>query len=471
MLRRKHGNTFEYLAVEQVLRRSAPAPLSDERREALRLRVMANLGPQEARAPEFLGVPRARWVALPAGLGVAATLVALLRADLPGGEGAGHDVAVSAGSVEVDGLAGGRPGEGQLLVARSAAWVALGKAATVGMGPGAAIRYDERDGQFSLFLESGENTVANSGAAMELAGTGWRARLTASSTATIRMTGTLVQFEVVEGSITVFDGEGQVFTVTAADPPLWLNLHPRETAPAADPEAHLPATLANPDGTPGPAEIPGQAPIDLPAGASTASPPAAVPPGLPSEGGADAGRSGQGHAGDPAGSPGGPRQDTTPPDTGNPSGPPGQEGEAPAGNANNPPGQAGGGEDPGTGGNGQSPPGGNGGVPPGQGAGSEAPGNGGNGESPPDGNGNNPPGQGSNGGNPPPGGGSGDGNHGGNGDAQPPANGNNGGNGNGERGAPGAGSEGQPPASGNGGNTPGQGNGNGQGGGNGNGKK
>lgn len=121
MLRRKHGNTFEYLAVEQVLRRTAPPPLSDDRLEALRLRIMANLGPQEARTPEFLGVTRARWVALPAGLGVAAALGAALRADLPQGEDGAPAAAVSVGSVEVAGLAGVRPGEGQLLVAGSAA--------------------------------------------------------------------------------------------------------------------------------------------------------------------------------------------------------------------------------------------------------------------------------------------------------------------------------------------------------------
>ena len=54
MLRRSaRAEVAELRAVELMIEAARPAPLSDERREAIRLRVMSHLGPQAARPGSF----------------------------------------------------------------------------------------------------------------------------------------------------------------------------------------------------------------------------------------------------------------------------------------------------------------------------------------------------------------------------------------------------------------------------------
>ena len=78
MLRRKPDNTFEYRHLEFALGSSRPLPLTPERREALRLRIMTSLGPQDARARRGLAL-REHWVAVPATIGVAAAIFGALH--------------------------------------------------------------------------------------------------------------------------------------------------------------------------------------------------------------------------------------------------------------------------------------------------------------------------------------------------------------------------------------------------------
>ena len=75
MLRRRPDNTFEYRDIERVLYASAPNTLSPERKEALRLRIFSQLGAQDEARPGLAGTARERWIAIPVGVGIAATVI------------------------------------------------------------------------------------------------------------------------------------------------------------------------------------------------------------------------------------------------------------------------------------------------------------------------------------------------------------------------------------------------------------
>ena len=77
MLRLRHDDSFELRLVEEAVVSLAPPRLSDERREALRTRIMSTLGPQDAAPQRRLGVvANERWVLVPAGVGVIAAILA-----------------------------------------------------------------------------------------------------------------------------------------------------------------------------------------------------------------------------------------------------------------------------------------------------------------------------------------------------------------------------------------------------------
>lgn len=80
MLRRRPDDTFELRFIEEALHSFAPPRLSAERKEALRLRIMSSLGEQEQKQPGFGILPRERWVLVPAGIGIIATILAAAKA-------------------------------------------------------------------------------------------------------------------------------------------------------------------------------------------------------------------------------------------------------------------------------------------------------------------------------------------------------------------------------------------------------
>src|SRR5512142_1910654 len=105
MLRRRPDSTYEFRQIEAALRSARPKPLSAERKEALRLRIMSRLGEQELARPG-LRVLHERWITVPAGIGLAAAIFAgarIVAEEAPWSTGGSTVVAHATGSMLVDG--------------------------------------------------------------------------------------------------------------------------------------------------------------------------------------------------------------------------------------------------------------------------------------------------------------------------------------------------------------------------------
>ncbi len=393
MLRRKPDATFEFRLVEAALAAAAPAPLSPERREALRLRIFANLGPQDSPRrllPTAPGFVRERWVAIPAGVGIAAAIIAANRVVLELSQPAtrsGDPVARASGEVLVDGQAGVSAVAGQRIEARTSAWLALPGGGQAGLEASAVVRFTGSGASLALLIERGDVTVVTGDVGLAVAGQGWSASVQASTVARFVPMGDAMIVHVPEGLVQLTIG-GRSYTITPADSPLFIpgasGQPVGDEGGAAEPEP--PPGSADGDG-PGAPDSPGfsrneesghPGPPEDPPGQGNGGPPS-DPPGQGNGGNGDppSDPPGQGNGGN-----GGPPSD--PPGQGNggngdlPSDPPGQGNGANGGPPEDPPGQ-------GDGANGGPPSG-----PPGQG-------NGGNGNPPSD-----PPGQGDGGNGGPP---------------------------------------------------------------------
>ena len=220
MLRRNADNLLEFRQLEQVLATAGPPGLSDERREALRLRIFSQLDEQSP-APSGLRFlpPRERWVVFPAGAGLAAAVIAgavLLAEQITASPDSGITVHV-VGDVLVDGQRSSEVQPGAMLVARSSAWVSVGPGIRVGLERGAVVRYDYVNGSVALHLFAGEVTVATTKAGVNLNGEGWGAILGAGTLASASTAGGQTTFRVEEGqaALTV---SGRTRTIGPQDP-------------------------------------------------------------------------------------------------------------------------------------------------------------------------------------------------------------------------------------------------------------
>jgi hypothetical protein len=254
MLRRRPDNTYEFRVVELVLRAAAPPPLTPERREALRLRIMAQLGAQDAaRRYPFLsvaGIPvRERWVAVPAGIGIAAAIILTVQTASNGT--ANHaPVAHASLPVTVDGVQQSDAHAGQLVVAKVATWLAIGDDVRIGMHDNSGLRYSDANGVVQLSPEFGSLTVASTNRIVNVQRGGLILVMQAQTTAQFSLNGIEMQVSVAEGAVTTtwagtdyVLGPGDQMTfgapgaqpVADADSP--ADATPAPTNPATSPEA------------------------------------------------------------------------------------------------------------------------------------------------------------------------------------------------------------------------------------------
>ena len=155
MLRRKPDNTFEFRHVEAALTGSRPLPLTAERREALRLRIMSNLGPQDAPARRAANL-REHWVAIPAAGGVAAAIFGAVHfANINDEQTSTIVMARSVGDILVNGKAVDSATAGEEIRARSFAWVAISDDVRVGMDPGSSISFQQSEDRLTVKHHSG----------------------------------------------------------------------------------------------------------------------------------------------------------------------------------------------------------------------------------------------------------------------------------------------------------------------------
>ncbi len=346
MLRRRPDSTLEFRLVEAALFAAAPAPLTSERRDALRLRIMSNLGPQDPsrrRLPPMPGLVRERWVSIPAGVGIAAAIIAANQAvlHLSRPSSSPEPVVQATGEILVNGQAATHAVAGQRIEARTATWISLGDA-QAGLEPGSVVRFSGAGESMILWIEAGDVTVVTGDRALSVSGGSWVASLQAGTVARFVPIGEATVVHV-EAGVVQLASRGQTHTVTPANSPLFV--------PGL---ADKPAEDTPGDGL----HAPPPAPIDASAGSSGDA------------AGASAGEGGQDFDLPPSDPPG---QGGENPGNGPPSDPPGQGGENPGnGPPSDPPGQ--GGENPGNGP--PSDPPGQGGENPGNGPPSDPPGQG-----------------------------------------------------------------------------------------------
>jgi len=234
MLRRKAGNIVEFRQLEAMLTQSSPPGLTAARREALWLRISSGLGEQDP-APAVLRFlpPRERWIAIPAGAGLAAAVVAgaVLIAEQVSSPTAGI-TAHAVGDVLVDGQQSNDVQPGAMLVARSSTWVSVGSNIRVGLDTGAVVRYDYANGSVALHLFSGDVTVAATTSGVNLNGDGWSAVLGPGTLVSASTVGASTTFQVVESTATLtFDGSTR--TLGPSDPAVHIG-NSGPATPSAD---------------------------------------------------------------------------------------------------------------------------------------------------------------------------------------------------------------------------------------------
>jgi len=292
MLRRRPDATFEFRLVEEALMRSAPRGLSAERREALRLRIMDRLGNQEV-VRRWQSLPRAEvWVAIPAGAGVVAAILAagrLSEAWQSRDEAAGGATyALATGDVLVGGEPASEARPGQDIVARGSTWLTLSDDVRIGLESGSTVRFDDEAGRVVLTMESGDVTVVGGGRGVEVHGVGWAASV---------RSGTAARFSSVRSGLVVVVAEGEVeatvngrsYIVLPSNSPLYVPLGAVEDAPPGGDEPTrselrpAAATEAPPVAEPEPARDP--SPVEGPPAvpAETDAPPVPGLPDLPAE--------------------------------------------------------------------------------------------------------------------------------------------------------------------------------------------
>lgn len=195
--------------VELVLQAGAPGSLSTERRDALRLRIMSQLGAQ-AHAPVRVGVitVNERWVAIPAGLGLAAAIAAaVVLAQKPADTTVTSLAARGTGDLLVNGLAASEAKSGDLIVARSAAWLSIGPDAHVGLSESTALTFEQGPDGVVISPQFGELTLVTNAEPLLLRRDGLVAAMDA---------GTVARFSLLVGGDTLVTvDEGQVVVTSA----------------------------------------------------------------------------------------------------------------------------------------------------------------------------------------------------------------------------------------------------------------
>ncbi len=287
MMLRRRGSAVFYREVKIAAEASRPA-FSAERKERLKQRIMLSLGDQaQAQSPARSRVAY-QWVRVPAGVGVAATilaaaspLVARLMQDDVSSVGVLANSSGETSSVE----------EGRLLVAGEALSLLLRDGAgRVDMDPRSAVRVRYAARVPSIEIARGRMTVASGASEITVRGTDWHSAVAGYSIVEFEQGDGVARLSVIEGHVSlrvgsatceagpgeaIFIGPGPVCAVVpAATPPGVVGGSEAEKAPASPPPAS--AIESKPESPP-----PARSSDSASAPASTGS--GSSPTGSPSE--------------------------------------------------------------------------------------------------------------------------------------------------------------------------------------------
>ncbi len=251
--------------IEALLGAARTPPLSEERRNALRLRIMREL-PRQASRPLRMSVARAGRTAGPALLAclLAAIAGAWLLGGVPGSGGGGPLVARATGDVQVNGGGSGDARPGDVIVARSGGDVAIGGDVHVGMGAGAALTFSESGQRVGLDVRAGSVTVRSDTREVAVSRGDWGASLQPSSEATFAVDAQSAVVSVSRGDVTVVS-QGQTYGVTSSTSPQSFATTPSPADPTPSPAPTISAT-------PSPTATPSATPTSTPTATPSISP-------------------------------------------------------------------------------------------------------------------------------------------------------------------------------------------------------
>lgn len=285
MLRRNAFDPAALRKIELALEAARPPLLADDRREALRLRIMSHLGPQAAPPPGLPDLLRQRWVAIPAAVGIAGLmLVAAQLVDGGAGQPADAYVAHADGNVEVNGQPGTAAVAGDVILARTTSLLTIGPDVKVGMEPGAALRYGQAGNLVSVAVQSGDVTVASASREVAVSQPEWQAAVRPSSVATFSLSALGTTVNVASGEVEL-NAAGQTYSVTAGNSP--MRIPPGAAAGASGTSTATPSRSPSPGPSPSLSPSPSpsstsQPPVIVPSPSGTAPGTSATPSGTPS---------------------------------------------------------------------------------------------------------------------------------------------------------------------------------------------
>ncbi|HET7736977.1 MAG TPA: hypothetical protein VFK32_00230, partial [Tepidiformaceae bacterium] len=180
MLRLRPDAMLEFRAIELTIRSAAPAALMPERREALRARILAQLGAQDQPESAFGRLVHERWITIPVGAGIAATVIAAARPLLESvapttDEDVAH--ALAFGEITVNGHAQDRLAVGETATAATNSDLVLDRT-RASLAEGTAVTLIEDDaGGVTFGMSSGSITAASDGRRLEIRAPSWQALL------------------------------------------------------------------------------------------------------------------------------------------------------------------------------------------------------------------------------------------------------------------------------------------------------
>ena len=255
--------------IEALLGAARTPPLSDERRNALRLRIMREL-PRQAGRPLRASVARAGRTAGPALLAclLAAIAGAWLLGGVPGSGGGGPLVARATGDVQVNGGGSGDARPGDVIVARSGGEVAIGGDVHVGMGAGAALTFSESGQRVGLDVRAGSVTVRSDTREVAVSRGDWGASVQPSSEATFAVDAQSAVVSVSRGDVTVVS-QGQTYGVTSSTSPQSFATTPSPAEPMPSPAPTVSPTVS---ATPSPTATSTATPTSTPTATPSVSP-------------------------------------------------------------------------------------------------------------------------------------------------------------------------------------------------------
>ena len=255
MLRRRPDNALEFRLIEAKFAAAGPFPLATAVRERMKERIFARLDAQERREPRFGFTERDRWVAVPAGIGIAASIVAAIKlAEKPESGPAVHtSVAQALGSVTVDGRPATEARSGQRIVANGEAWLTVGERIRINLDDQSEVQIEGGGDSLRVRLYEGQATIVTTDARVAVAGSNWSAEVGTNSVVEFASSPESTLMRVFEGLVAITPDGGEPVSVREGEPPLVIPVAPSVPSGAqgsAGPMAPGLAVAGDADGIP-----------------------------------------------------------------------------------------------------------------------------------------------------------------------------------------------------------------------------